>query len=225
MQLETRPTPRIARGVLISLVFHGALFTGLLLIGILPGLRFLDPVHSSAKVFIPISEIKIAGASHAIKLILPPDPAAANTKTPDRNTSPTKKTILPEPQTQPKKYGGGSPPNPQDSKGSGTVKAGNGPDDEDATPAFPTFSPKPPVRDRALLPASEKKIIVDVNVDEQGGVVSETLVTGLGNRLDQIVLDTVKSWRFQPATVNGKPVATQAELVFPFNPQYPISDS
>jgi protein TonB len=103
--------------------------------------------------------------------------------------------------------------------------AGNGPDDEDATPAFPTFSPRPPVTDHTLLPASEKKIIVDVNVDEQGGVVSETLITGLGNKLDQIVLETVKSWRFHPATVNGKPVATQAELVFPFNPQYPIADS
>ena len=68
----------------------------------------------------------------------------------------------------------------------------------------------------------KKKIVVDVKVDEAGAMVSETLVKGLGNRLDQIVLDTVKTWRFQPATVNGKPVATEAEIVFPFDLQYPV---
>jgi hypothetical protein len=35
----------------------------------------------------------------------------------------------------------------------------------------------------------------------------------------------VKTWRFQPATVDGKPVPTQAELIFPFNPSYPITVS
>ena len=89
----------------------------------------------------------------------------------------------------------------------------------------PGSTPEPGPADRSLLPASERKIVVDVNVDELGGVVSETLVKGLGNKLDQIVLETVKSWRFQPATVNGKPVSTEAELIFPFNPSYPITAS
>jgi outer membrane biosynthesis protein TonB len=47
----------------------------------------------------------------------------------------------------------------------------------------------------------------------------------MGNKLDQIVLDTVKTWRFQPALENGKAVPTQAELIFPFNPSYPITVS
>ena len=42
-------------------------------------------------------------------------------------------------------------------------------------------------------------------------------------RLDQIVLDIVKTWRFQPATVNGKPVPTEAEVIVPFGPRYPIT--
>jgi outer membrane biosynthesis protein TonB len=37
------------------------------------------------------------------------------------------------------------------------------------------------------------------------------------------VLDTVKSWRFHPATINGNPVATEAELIFPFNLSYPTT--
>jgi protein TonB len=224
MQTEPQPAPRLTRGILLSVACHGALFACLLLLGVASGSRFLQPA-SQPVAFVHISQIEIAGASHAIRLTLPPDAAAAHTKTPAPNTDPSKKTILPVPKDHPQKSGGGAPPTPHIDNGSGQSAAGNGPDDENATPAFPVFSPRPPVADRALLPASEKKIVVDVNVDALGGVVSETLVTGLGNKLDQIVLETVKSWRFHPATVNGKPVATQAELVFPFNPQYPIADS
>ena len=103
--------------------------------------------------------------------------------------------------------------------------AGNGADAEDVYPAFPVFSPHPPVSDRSLLPSSPQKIVVDVNVDASGQVVGEKLVKGMGTRLDQIVLDTVKTWRFQPATVNGKPVPTEAELIFPFTLDYPIAES
>jgi protein TonB len=75
------------------------------------------------------------------------------------------------------------------------------------------------------LPSSEQKIVVDVNVDALGQVVSEKLVRGMGNQLDQMVLQVVKTWRFHPATVDGKPVASEAEVIFPFNPSYPITNS
>jgi periplasmic protein TonB len=81
------------------------------------------------------------------------------------------------------------------------------------------------VNDRSLLPATEKKIVVDVKLDAQGLVLSETLVQGMGTRLDKIVLDIALTWRFQPATVNGKPVPSEAELIFPFNSSYPITES
>jgi outer membrane biosynthesis protein TonB len=61
-----------------------------------------------------------------------------------------------------------------------------------------------------------------VKLDAFGTVVAESLVNGLGNKLDQIVLDTVKTWKFHPATINGRPVPSEAELIFPFNPNYPI---
>jgi TonB family protein len=103
--------------------------------------------------------------------------------------------------------------------------AGNGSDAQDATPAFPVFSQHPGVHDRSLLPDSERQVVVDVRLDAGGEVVSENLVKGIGNALDQIVLDTVKTWRFQPATVNGKPIPSEAEVIVPFRPGYPISPS
>ena len=65
------------------------------------------------------------------------------------------------------------------------------------------------------------RTLLDVN----GSVVSATLVKGMGNQLDAICLATVRTWRFQPATVGGKPVPTEAEVIFPFNPNYPIVNS
>jgi protein TonB len=103
--------------------------------------------------------------------------------------------------------------------------AGSGADRQSADPAFPVFSPHPPVSDRSLLPHSNQEVVVDVKVSAAGDVLEATLVKGIGNGLDQIVLDTVKSWRFHPATVNGNPVATEAELVFPFNLNYPTTPS
>jgi TonB family protein len=102
---------------------------------------------------------------------------------------------------------------------------GNGTDAESANPAFPVFSPRPPVSDRSLLPASELQVVVDVKVSAIGEVLEATLVKGIGNGLDQIVLETVKTWRFHPATLNGNPVPTEAELIFPFNQGYPTKPS
>ncbi len=103
--------------------------------------------------------------------------------------------------------------------------AGAGTDAESAQPAYPVFSPRPVVSNRSLLPASDQQVIVDVKVSAVGEVLEATLVKGIGNGLDQIVLDTVKAWRFQPATVNGTAVATESELIFPFNQSYPTVPS
>ena len=101
--------------------------------------------------------------------------------------------------------------------------AGNGSDAQTATFPFPTFSPKPPVTDRSLLPSSDRQIVLDVKLSAAGEVIGETLVTGMGNALDQIALSTVKTWRFQPATVNGQAVPSEAEVIFTFGPHYPVS--
>ena len=97
---------------------------------------------------------------------------------------------------------------------------GIGEGDQNAEPALPVFRPAPDVADRTLLPQKEQKVIVEVEISELGDVTSEKLVQGLGNALDQIVLETVKGWRFRPATLNGTAIASVEDLVFPFNQNY-----
>jgi TonB family protein len=222
MRFNLNDAQRRRAGAGISVLLHASLLAVSVGVAIrLHQRASVQPTH-----FVSVGRVAVSGGSHAIRIPLPEDPAAARTRHPDENTNPVKKSILPRmPSPVPVHSGGGAPVSPHTGDGAGQAARGNGADSYDAQPAFPVFSPSPKVVDRSLLPAVEQKVVVDVRVDELGGVVGETLVKGMGTILDQIVLDTVKQWRFHPATVNGKPVPTEAELIFPFDLRYPIAAS
>jgi TonB family protein len=210
-------TARELRMVVLSLVVHGCVLAAIW-VGMITQARVGERTGR-----VTIAGIEDAGGSHAMEIQLPTRLTATDTNKPERYADAAVPSTLVMRQLRPQNdSGGGRPTTPHAGEGRGQAANGNGSDNEDARPAFPVFAPKPAVTDGELLPAAEKKIVVDVKVNEEGAVVGETLVKGLGNRLDEIVLDTVKTWRFQPATVNGKPVATEAEIVFPFDSQYPV---
>jgi TonB family protein len=110
---------------------------------------------------------------------------------------------------------------PAQTKQQSIVTNGSGSGSQNAEPAYPIYSPSPHVADRALLPVADQNVIVDVDVSETGLVTNEKLIRGLGNNIDQVVMDTVKAWRFHPAMVDGTAVPSVAELVFPLNQAYP----
>ncbi|MGC2616918.1 MAG: TonB family protein [Terracidiphilus sp.] len=208
------------RALFTSVAFHGAFFACVYFFGTHARVVIVQPVKTQV-----VAQLAFAGGSHRITIELPVSHFAAITREPVRNAPPARKTDIPMQVPALKQSGGGSTLSPHHGDGSSKAPTGNGSDLADIHPAFPVFSPHPPVTDRSLLPSSEQKIVVDVSVDAFGQVVSESLVKGLGNNLDRIVLETVRTWRFQPATLNGKPVATEAELIFPFNLDYPITIS
>jgi protein TonB len=219
-QLE-RKRLRRRRAIVLSCVCHLAILIVVVALSIRSRNSIVPPYSRPT-----VALLSIAGGTHAIRVPLPEAPFAAHTRKPEPDAEAAAKTLLPVPkESAPKLAGGGAPRDPHKGDGSSTAMTGNGSDAKNVRPAFPVFSPHPPVSDRSLLPAVEQKIVVDVGVNELGQVVSETLVKGMGNRLDQIVLDIVKTWRFQPATIDGKPVPTEAELIFPFNSSYPITNS
>ena len=225
MQSLTEPNPiqlakRRLPAVLLSVALHLSVIALVALLGSAARTRVIEPTH-----FQRLAMLEVAGGSHKVRVPLPATDFAAHIRTPNADQEASAKTILPVEPTHPKMTGGGQPKTPHKGDGSGQALRGIGSDAEDAVPAFPIFGPHPPVSDRSLLPAQEKKIVVDVKLDALGQVLSETLVKGMGTKLDQIVLDTAKTWRFQPATVNGKPVPSEAELIFPFGPGYPITVS
>jgi protein TonB len=205
--------------LLFSVAAHGALFAILLILSARANSHIAT--STARNVF---SGIQVAGGSHATRLFLPPAQSTVEARKPAKEPQQARKPVAPTHPTPPVKSAGGAAADAHHaSQGSGDAAQGDGSDAQNADPAFPVFAPKPPVTDRKLLPDSQREIVVDVNVNAAGDVTAASLVKSLGNSLDQIVLDTVKTWHFHPATVNGSPVASQAELIFPFNPSYPIT--
>jgi protein TonB len=61
----------------------------------------------------------------------------------------------------------------------------------------------------------EGTVVVRFVITESGDVGSVSVVKG-HPRLDPIVIQTVKTWKFKPAMVDGKPVATYQVARFNF---------
>jgi len=210
----------VLRGIAVSLAMHAAFFACVVLFGERARVVLVRAVHPER-----VADLAMRGGSHRIRIVLPTDVMSAHVKDPDAHAESSKKTIIPMLVPEQVKSGGGSTKDPHHGDGTGKAMRGNGADSLDMTPAFPVYSPHPPIRDRALLPQTAERIVIDVTLDDAGAVVKETLVKGLGDPLDRIVLGIVKTWRFEPAKVDGKPVASEAEVIFPLDRNYPIADS
>lgn len=68
--------------------------------------------------------------------------------------------------------------------------------------------------------AKEKKIagtvVLDATIDEKGKVSAVSVVKALPHGLDQAAVDALRQWRFEPATLDGKPVPVIMNLTFNF---------
>ena len=201
--------------VLLSLAAHGVVLALLLVSAKWLGVRVVQPAQDRHW----LTAIEVAGAARHARIFLPQRPQAEKTQEPPVGARITE----PAPQVQAGNRNGRKDAPDRDTHGRGMASHGIGSDDEDVMPAFPVFSPRPAVTDRALLPQTQQKVIVDVKLSADGAVLGETLVHGLGNKLDGMVMEIVKTWKFHPAMVDGKPVASEAECIFPFDQNYPVS--
>jgi TonB family protein len=217
------PYPRASRRipvVIVSLACHAVAVIFLIAGATRATLKKPEP-----STFCCVAALEVAGGSQAARLPMPVAPAASRyTKQPLAQEPLVRPTTPPMFRRPPKASGSNAEAARPRDLGTNSV-AGNGSDAQNTTPAFPVFYPNPAVHDRSLLPESERHVVIDVQLTAGGEVVSENLVKGVGNALDAMAVEIVKTWRFQPATVNGKPVASEAEVIFSFSQRYPISDS
>jgi hypothetical protein len=78
-------------------------------------------------------------------------------------------------------------------------------DDEGVTPATPIRQevPRVPVQ---VANQTRDRGILDVTIDEQGRVIAAAIRVGLHPVYDGQILLAAKEWRYQPATLKGRPV-------------------
>lgn len=74
------------------------------------------------------------------------------------------------------------------------------------------YRPKPKIPDDLREDALNAVAVVRFHVAADGTVTVELITPTPNPRLNQVLLDTLKTWRFFPATKNGIPVASTQDL-------------
>jgi TonB family protein len=82
--------------------------------------------------------------------------------------------------------------------------------------AYPVVYPDPPVN-RAELPTGlTGDVVIEVTIDAQGNVVETKIVQAIGHGIDEKIEATLRRWHYQPATLDGAPVASHHDVHFHF---------
>src|SRR5262249_6395578 len=76
------------------------------------------------------------------------------------------------------------------------------------TPPIALYQPEPVYTDAARSWRLQGVVGLNIEVDTTGAVRKVSIVRPLGLGLDENAVATVSTWRFSPAKIDGKPVAT-----------------
>ena len=99
----------------------------------------------------------------------------------------------------------------------------NTPDDEiyhvgnGTAPPRPTYTPEPEFSEAARHAGFQGTVVLTVVVNKTGNIVRIKLARSLGMGLDENAMEELKSWRFEPATRKGQPVAVELNIEVSFN--------
>ncbi len=89
---------------------------------------------------------------------------------------------------------------------------------DDIQIALTTYSPSPKPDLSRLPRGAQGEVVLDVTIDPTGQVADLQILGTLGYGVDGAVVDTVRTWKFSPATKDGVPVASVQELHFHYGP-------
>jgi TonB family protein len=82
--------------------------------------------------------------------------------------------------------------------------------------AYPIVYPDPPVERSALPRDLTGDVVIEVTIDSQGNVVETKIVQSIGHGIDEKIEATLRRWHYQPATLDGTPVASRHDVHFHF---------
>jgi protein TonB len=82
--------------------------------------------------------------------------------------------------------------------------------------AYPVVYPDPPVERSALPRDLIGDVVIEVTIDPQGNVVATKIVQAIGHGIDEKIEATLRRWHYQPATLDGTPVASRHDVHFHF---------
>jgi TonB family protein len=192
--------------VLAAIVFHNPR-----IIDVSPAwLAHGDGAHTYKLVYLP-SDDDIP-PSDAAKLLFP----SVNKPRSSPQPKPPKPAPKPEPETAMADADAGDH-NSHAGSPLGTMTMIDGPiTGHEVHVAYPTTYPDPPV-DRSELPRDlVGDVVIEVTIDSAGNVVDTRIVQAIGHGIDEKIESTLRRWHYQPATLDGTPVASRHDVHFHF---------
>lgn len=83
--------------------------------------------------------------------------------------------------------------------------------------ALPVFTPDPPIlHGKFPEPARGRDIVVEIVINDQGSIVQATVLQGIGYGVEDMIMETLRTWIFVPAKVNGMAIVSKEQLRFHF---------
>ncbi|AXC11666.1 hypothetical protein ACPOL_2342 [Acidisarcina polymorpha] len=104
------------------------------------------------------------------------------------------------------------------STGKSGTEANDALGNEDIQIALTTYSPSPKPDLSRLPRGAQGDVVIDITIDPTGKVADLQILQSLGYGVEGMVADTVRGWKFRPATKDGIPVASIQELHFHYGP-------
>jgi len=80
----------------------------------------------------------------------------------------------------------------------------------------PIYTPDPDYSDKAREAKYQGIVVLNVVLDKTGSVARIMVLKPVGEGLDEKAVEKLKSWRFQPASLNGEPVAVELHVEVSF---------
>jgi TonB family protein len=108
--------------------------------------------------------------------------------------------------------GSGGTLEPQTYQGEPVYRVGSG-----VTAPKGTYMPNPSYTDRARKKKLRGTVVLAIIVTPEGNVGDAKVVRGFDPEMDQNALNTVCTWKFEPASKDGKPVAVAINVEASFN--------
>jgi len=86
----------------------------------------------------------------------------------------------------------------------------------DLRPAYPIVSPAPRILRSELPDGVTGDVVVEVTIDAQGVVVATRVLETVGYGLEKKIVAALETWRFHPAMLDGRAIASQHDVHFHF---------
>jgi len=82
-------------------------------------------------------------------------------------------------------------------------------------------APQPRSSSEGGPPKRKSVSVLEVEIDPSGNVSNARVIKPVGYGLDEKALETVKTWKFKPATLNGQPTSTRVVVEVAFHLHHP----